>query len=255
MLPVVAGDDSQMKPIRHGKVRCNQASDIAADLKELAGDPAELATQPEPTSRRPTRSDSVLVDLLGFVLSPQESRNAANLLLNHFGTIQEVFSANQTELRERGGVDYRTAKIITKFRSLTMTLLKGKMVGAPVISNWSAVYDYLLADLGHQNIEHLRVIYLDSRYRVLSDDILATGTFNHVPVYPREILKRAIILHAASFIVAHNHPSGDATPSRDDVHMTRLIVKAAAALDITLLDHFIVADGQISSLRKAGLLE
>lgn len=124
----------------------------------------------------------------------------------------------------------------------------------PVLDRWDRLTDYLTAALGHEKTEQFRVLFLDNRNRLVSDEVLGHGTINHAPVYPREIARRALELHAASIILAHNHPSGDPTPSRDDIAMTGEIKRAVEALRITVHDHLIIAGERWLSFRQEGLL-
>jgi DNA repair protein RadC len=114
--------------------------------------------------------------------------------------------------------------------------------------------DYLNAVLAREKIEQFRVLYLDTRNRMIADEAQARGTVNHTPVYPREVVKRALELHATALIMVHNHPSGDPTPSRADIEMTREVKAAAAALSIVLHDHIIIGNGTHLSFRREGLL-
>jgi DNA repair protein RadC len=123
-----------------------------------------------------------------------------------------------------------------------------------VLTNWDRLMDYLNAALARERVEQFRVLFLDVRNRLLADEAQARGTVNHTPVYPREVVKRALELQASAIILVHNHPSGDPTPSRDDIEMTREVKRAAAALSITLHDHVIVGNGRWLSFRAEGLL-
>ena len=111
-----------------------------------------------------------------------------------------------------------------------------------------------MAVLARERVEHFRVLFLDSRNGLLADEAQARGTVNHTPVYPREVVKRALELHAASLILVHNHPSGNPAPSQDDIEMTRQIKQATTALSITLQDHLIIGNGRWFSFRREGLL-
>jgi DNA repair protein RadC len=114
--------------------------------------------------------------------------------------------------------------------------------------------DYLTAVMARERVEQFRILFLDTRNRLIADEAQARGTVNHTPVYPREVVKRALELQATALILAHNHPSGDPTPSRDDIEMTREIVTAARALSIVLHDHVIIGNGCWLSFRREGLL-
>jgi DNA repair protein RadC len=135
-----------------------------------------------------------------------------------------------------------------------LRLMRSEILNQPVLANWDRLMTYLNAELSRERVEQFRVLFLDSRNRLLADEAQQRGTVNHTPVYPREVAKRALELHAAALILVHNHPSGDPTPSRDDIAMTQEIKAAAAALSIVLHDHVIVGNGRCLSLRTEGLL-
>ncbi len=124
----------------------------------------------------------------------------------------------------------------------------------PVVNNWDRLMEYLGAVLSREKTEQFRVLFLDNRNRLIADEAQARGTVNHTPVYPREVVKRALELHATALILVHNHPSGDPTPSQEDVAMTDEVREAASVLSIALHDHVIVGNGRWTSFRKEGLL-
>ena len=133
-------------------------------------------------------------------------------------------------------------------------LARAEVIDRPVLSNWDRLMDYLNAVLARERIEQFRVLFLDKRNRLLADEAQGRGTVDHTPVYPREVVKRALELHATAIILVHNHPSGDPTPSREDIDMTREVKTAAAVLDVLLHDHVIVGNGRWTSFRREGLL-
>lgn len=128
------------------------------------------------------------------------------------------------------------------------------MAKAPLLSNWDALTDYLTASMAHEPQELFRVLFLDTRNRLIADEVLGRGTVNHTPVYPREVVKRALELCATALILVHNHPSGDPTPSREDVPMTNELRNADEALSIVIHDHIIVGRGKLVNFRSQGLL-
>jgi DNA repair protein RadC len=129
-----------------------------------------------------------------------------------------------------------------------------KVLNQPILSSWSALIDYLRAAMAHEQNEHFRLLFLDRKNRLIRDEVQARGTVDHTPVYIREVVKRALELGATALILVHNHPSGDPTPSRADIDMTRDIAKAAAPLGVTIHDHIIVGKGEPASLRALGLM-
>jgi DNA repair protein RadC len=125
----------------------------------------------------------------------------------------------------------------------------------PVLNNWDRLMDYLNAALAREKIEQFRILFLDSKNRLIADEAQARGTVNHTPVYPREVIKRALELHATALILVHNHPSGDPTPSRADIEMTGEIMAAGAVLSVVVHDHLIIGNGRHLSFRREGLLQ
>ncbi len=133
-------------------------------------------------------------------------------------------------------------------------LLRGGLREKPVLSSWSAVLDYCRTAMAYAEREELRVLYLDKRNQLIADERQQVGTVDHTPVYPREVVKRALELSASALILVHNHPSGDPSPSRADVEMTQQIVEAARALGISLHDHIIVGRQGHASFKALGLI-
>ncbi len=143
---------------------------------------------------------------------------------------------------------------LATLRAAMLLALRQEALEAPVLGTSEAVAAYLFAAMAHEPAEQLRVLYLNTRNRLLRDETVIEGSINIAPIYPREIVKRALEVGATALILAHNHPSGDPTPSREDVRVTRMVAAAAEALDIKLHDHVIVARSGWISLRAAGYL-
>ena len=135
-----------------------------------------------------------------------------------------------------------------------LRLMRAEVIDQPVLNNWDRLLAYLNGELAREKVEQFHVLFLDNRNRLIADEAQARGTVNHTPVYPREVVKRGLELHATALILVHNHPSGDPTPSPDDVAMTREIKVAATALGIVLHDHIVVGNGRWLSFRNEGLL-
>ncbi|MEO1789565.1 MAG: DNA repair protein RadC, partial [Pseudomonadota bacterium] len=133
-------------------------------------------------------------------------------------------------------------------------LARARVMGRPVVSSWQALLDYCQATMAHRETEQFRVLYLDTRNTVIADEEQARGTVDHVPVYPREVVKRALELNASALILVHNHPSGDPTPSQADIDMTERIRQAAEVLSITLHDHLVIGQSRELSFRSEGYL-
>lgn len=180
--------------------------------------------------------------------SPEQIR----ALLDEFGSLPQVLAASPAALRRF--VRPAAAARLALARDLAQRLLRAPLRERPVISSWSALIDYLRAGLAGRSRERFHVLYLDKKNRLIRDEIEGEGTVDQAPVYPREILRRALELDASAMILAHNHPAGDPTPSNADVEMTRQVVEAARALRISVHDHVVVGGEGVASFRALGLL-
>ena len=179
----------------------------------------------------------------------------ARALLTSFGTYSNVLAASVPELLRIKGLGEPGVAALKLVHAAALRLVQAEVRDQPVFSNWDKLMEYLNAALAREKVEQFRVLFLDCRNRLLRDEMVSRGTTNHTSVYPRQILARALELHAASLILVHNHPSGDPTPSRDDVVLTDEIRRAAASLEIQVHDHIIVGNGCWTSFRKKGLLK
>ena len=135
-----------------------------------------------------------------------------------------------------------------------LRMIREETFERPIIGNWRQLNAYLRAAMGHDGIEHFRVLYLNHKNRIIADEVQQSGTVDHTPVYPREVVKRALELGATALIMAHNHPSGDPTPSQADIAMTREVQEVGSKLGIVLHDHVVVAKGDTASFRQMGFL-
>jgi DNA repair protein RadC len=192
--------------------------------------------------------------LLVFAQPGGDTKPLAKAMINRFGSFAGVLSAGQAELFDTPGLSKHSIAALKLVQASALRLAKAEVMDRPVLTNWGRLMDYLNAVMSREKIEQFRVLYLDNRNRLLADEAQARGTVNHTPVYPREVVRRALELHATALILVHNHPSGDPTPSREDVAMTEEVRAAAAVLSIVLHDHVIVGNGQWTSFRKEGLL-
>jgi DNA repair protein RadC len=193
--------------------------------------------------------------LLFFAFKKGDTKPLAKQLINRHGSFANVLAAPQQELFATAGLGPHSVAAIKLVQAAALRLAKAEAMERPVLSNWDRLMDYLLAVLAREKVEQFRVLYLDTRNRLLADEALAKGTVNHTPVYPREVVKRALEVHATALILVHNHPSGDPTPSHEDIEMTREVREAAASLSIVVHDHIIVGNGRWLSFRQQGLLK
>ena len=199
--------------------------------------------------------DYELLELVLFRAIPrQDVKPLARALLDRFGDFNGVLSATPSRLREISGVGEAVVQELKLIEAAAQRLARTRVIRRDVISSWDALLDYCRTAMAHRDIEHFRVLFLDRRNTLIADEEQTRGTVNHVPVYPREVAKRALELNASALILVHNHPSGDPTPSDSDIAMTNHIRTAAEALDITLHDHLIIGKARELSFRDAGYL-
>ena len=197
-------------------------------------------------------------ELLEFLLYSARARGdtkpLAKALLKRFGSLAAVFGADKTALLGVPGMGVASAAALLAVRAAALRLLRADIGGRPVIGSWQALLDYCTAAAGHAAIEEFRLLFLDKKNALMADEIQHHGTVDHTPVYPREVVKRALELGASAIIMVHNHPSGDPTPSRADIDMTRVVAKALAAVGIALHDHLVIGRGRHASFKSLGLL-
>ncbi|PST21728.1 JAB domain-containing protein [Mesorhizobium plurifarium] len=193
-------------------------------------------------------ADYEILELILFRLIPRrDTKPIAKALLARFGTLAAVFGAPLHLLQEVKGVGESVALDLKLIATAGHRMLKSELRNKQVLSSWSAVIDYCHAAMAHETKEQFRILFLDKRNTLIADEVQQQGTIDHTPVYPREVVKRALELSATALILVHNHPSGDPTPSRADIDMTKLIADAARPLGIALHDHVIIGkDGHVS---------
>jgi DNA repair protein RadC len=200
-------------------------------------------------------ADHEMIEMLLFLALPRrDTKPVARALIGRFGSYAAVISAGMPDLLGVDGLGEAGATALKLVQAAAQRLTKAEVLYRPILSNWDRLMEYLQAVLAREKTEQFRVLFLDNRNRLQADEILGHGTVNHTPVYPREVVKRALELHATAIILVHNHPSGDPSPSQADIAMTKEIKHAANALSIVLHDHIIVGAGQWLSFRKMGLL-
>lgn len=170
------------------------------------------------------------------------------------GSLGAVLSAPAERLAKIPGCGEAVIAALKVTREAGLRLLKADAMQRPAIANWQALLDYCRAALQHEGVEQFRILFLDRKNQVIADEQQQRGTVDHTPVYPREVVKRALELDAAALILVHNHPSGDPTPSRADIEMTKQVMQAAAALGIAVHDHLIIGRKGHVSLRDKGFL-
>ncbi|CUU44161.1 hypothetical protein BVIRIDIS_32080 [Blastochloris viridis] len=200
-------------------------------------------------------ADYELLELVLFRALPrQDTKPLAKALLARFGSFAEVVSAPPPRLAEVEGVGEAVVAELKLVQAAALRLAKGELKARPVLSSWSQVLDFCRTAMAFADREEFRILFLDKRNQLIADEVLSRGTVDHTPVYPREVVKRALELSATALILVHNHPSGDPTPSSADVQMTRRIAEVAAPLGIALHDHLIIGKNGHASLKGLGLI-
>jgi DNA repair protein RadC len=199
--------------------------------------------------------DYELLELTLFAVIPRrDTKPLAKALLARFGSFAEVIAAPRPRLLEVKGCGEAVAGHLKIIDAAARRLAQTKVIKRPALSSWAALIDYCTAAMAREPAEQFRVLFLDRRNVLIADEVQNRGTIDHTPVYPREIVKRALELSASAIILVHNHPSGDPTPSRADIDMTRDIDKAARALGISVHDHLVIGRGGHASFKSLGLL-
>lgn len=199
--------------------------------------------------------DYELLETLLFAFIPRRDvKPVAKALLTRFGGISAVLAADPQDLIKVSGVGETVAAYIKATQEIGARAAIETIQTRPVISSWSALLAHVRTQLQHEPREQFRVLFLDRKNQLIADELMGQGTVDHAPVYPREIARRALELSASSLILVHNHPSGDPTPSRADIDMTREIMDALGPLEITVHDHLIAARSGVTSFKTQGLI-
>lgn len=200
-------------------------------------------------------ADYELLELLLFpVIRRGDVKPVAKDLLNRFGTLAEVLSAPTRELMRIDGIGPESVHFFKVVHAVAQRIARDPVWRRPVLSSWSQVLDYLRVAMAFEREEQFRVLFLDRKNALIADEVQQRGTVDHTPLYPREVVRRALDLGASALILVHNHPSGDPTPSRADVEMTRKVAEAGVPLGIVVHDHIIVAKHGHSSFKSLGLI-
>ncbi|HUG61211.1 MAG TPA: DNA repair protein RadC [Methylomirabilota bacterium] len=200
-------------------------------------------------------ADYEILELLLFRSIPRrDTKPLAKALIAHFGSLGEVLGASEARLKGVAGVSDSVAADLKLVMAAGLRMARGQVLKRPVLSSWAAVIDYCRAAMAFEEREQFRILFLDRKNAVIADEVQQTGTVDHTPVYPREVVKRALELSATAVILVHNHPSGDPTPSRADVTMTKQIVDVAGPLGIAVHDHIIVGRDGHASLKGLNLM-
>jgi DNA repair protein RadC len=199
--------------------------------------------------------DYELLEIVLFRSIPRRDvKPIAKDLLRRFGSFAEVLAAPPALLSEVDGVGESVVTDLKIVEAAARRFARGAVARRPVLSSWTSVIDYCRTAMAFSEKEQFRLLFLDRRNALIADEVQQSGTIDHTPVYPREVVKRALELGASALIMVHNHPSGDPTPSKADIEVTKEVAKAAALLGVTLHDHLIIGKGRHTSLRSLGVV-
>ncbi|HET7714746.1 MAG TPA: DNA repair protein RadC [Bauldia sp.] len=199
--------------------------------------------------------DYELLELILFQAIPRvDTKPIAKELLRKFGSFSEVLAAPVARLIEVNGIGEKAAQHLKVVYAAAQRFGKDQVKARPLLDSWSSVIDYCRGAMGYESIEQFRILFLDKRNALIADEVQQSGTVDHTPVYPREVVKRALELSATALILVHNHPSGDPTPSRADIQMTKSVIDIAKPLGIIVHDHIIVGRNGHASLKGLKLI-
>lgn len=202
-----------------------------------------------------TFADYELLEMLLFRLIPRtDTKPVAKALLARFGTLAEVLGAPAGRLQEVKGIGPTAALDLKVIAAAAQRMARGEIKSREVLSSWSQVIDYCRAAMAFEQREQFRILFLDKKNALIADEVQQTGTVDHTPVYPREVVRRALELSSTALILVHNHPSGDPTPSRADIEMTRTIIDTAKPLGIAVHDHIIIGKTGHVSMKGVQLI-
>lgn len=199
--------------------------------------------------------DYELLEMILYRALPRgDTKPLAKALLKKFGDLNHVLAAPPARLKDVKGVGERVVFELKLIEAVGHRMARARVLKKPLLSSWEALLDYCQTAMAHRDVEQFRILFLDRKNVLIADEAQQTGTVDHVPVYPREVVKRALELNASALILVHNHPSGDPTPSMADIEMTNAIRDSADILGITIHDHLVIGKAREVSFRAEGLL-
>ncbi len=200
-------------------------------------------------------ADYEVLEFLLFAARPRSDvKPLAKALIERFGSLGAVLSAEPRELAAVAGMGETSIAALKIVPEAARRLAREEILKQPILASWDKLTAYCRIVLGHEKVERFHLLFLDRKNRLIADETQQRGTVDHTPVYPREVVRRALELGATALILVHNHPSGDPTPSKADIAMTREIVAAAANLGIAVHDHIVIGKSGHTSFKSAGLL-
>lgn len=199
--------------------------------------------------------DYELLELILFQLIPRRDvKPLAKAMIAKFGSLAEVLAAPVEQLEKFNGMGEISALALKTYYSAARRMARQLVLNKPVMSHRQAVIEHCRVNMAYENKEQFRILFLNNKNILIADEVQQVGTVNHAPVYPREVMKRALELGATAIILAHNHPSGDPTPSRDDIEMTKRLKEAGKPVGVIIHDHFIIGKNGVTSFAESGLI-
>lgn len=192
--------------------------------------------------------------LLSLAIPRRDTKPLAKALIAHFGSLSAVFTADGQSLQQVSGMGESSAAAVKIAQAAALRLVSEPVREQPILASWQALLDYLRADMAHLVHERVRVLHLNGKNRLIRDELISEGSIDEAAIHVREVIKRALELGSASLILVHNHPSGDPTPSRQDIQLTKAVVAAGRPLNIAVHDHIVIGMDGYSSMRSQGLL-
>ena len=200
-------------------------------------------------------ADYELLELLLFAAIPRRDvKPLAKKLLAQFGSFGAVLAADPVQLERRGGLGPGAVTTLKAVSAAAIRMLREDIAERPILSSWDRLLNYLQVAMKYEKAEQFRLLFLDRKNALIADEVQQRGTVDHAPVYPREVVRRALDLHASALILVHNHPSGDPAPSKADIDITKKLVNAAAAVNLIVHDHLIIGRSGHTSFKTLGLL-
>lgn len=199
--------------------------------------------------------DHELVEyLLALAIPRRDTKPLAKQLLKEFGGFGALMTADAEAIARVGGIGETAVAALKTAHAAALRLLKDEIRERPILGSWQALLDYLRADMAHEGIERVRILFLNAKNVLIRDEPMWEGSVDESAVHIREVMRRALDLHASALIIVHNHPSGDPAPSQQDIRLTRDLAEAGRHLNVTLHDHIIIGANGHASLRAMGLI-
>ncbi len=192
--------------------------------------------------------------LLALAIPRRDTKPLAKQLIAYYGSFAALLTADAENIARQPGMGETSTAALKIVQAAALRMLSEPVRDMPILASWQSLLDYLRADMAHLTTERVRVLYINSKNMLIRDEVAGEGSIDQAPIYVREVIRRAIDLGAAGMILVHNHPSGDSTPSRQDITLTREIIEAGKRLGINVHDHVIIGKDGFSSMRSAGLI-